>query len=65
MNARHTVHVHVYYIQYMYTLYSVFMYIVGAVAISQPEEIDPYDLMDPVNMLEKMPKDFYERIVNT
>ncbi len=41
------------------------MYIVGAVAISQPEEIDPYDLMDPVNMLEKMPKDFYERIVNT
>ena len=32
--------------------------------MSQPEEIDPYDLMDPVNMLEKMPKDFYERIVS-
>ena len=35
-----------------------------AVAIAQPEEIDPYDLMEPVNILDKMPKDFYDRIVS-
>ena len=30
----------------------------------QPEAVDPYDLLDPVNMLNKMPKDFYEKIVS-
>ncbi|XP_060518402.1 protein mini spindles isoform X2 [Cylas formicarius] len=27
-----------------------------------PKEIDPYDLADPVNILSKLPKDFYEKI---
>ena len=47
-----------------YNYYHHFTFLSGAVAISQPEEIDPYDLLDPVNMIDKMPKDFYERIVS-
>ena len=27
------------------------------------EDMDPYDLMDPVEILTKLPKDFYEKIV--
>lgn len=27
-----------------------------------PEEIDPYDLMDPVDILSKLSKDFYEKV---
>ncbi len=34
----------------------------GAVAIA-PVALDPYDLADPVDMLGKMPKDFYEKLV--
>lgn len=25
-------------------------------------EIDPYDLMEPVDILSKLPKDFYEKV---
>lgn len=35
-----------------------------AAAIPQLETIDPYDLLESVNVLAKMPKDFYERIVS-
>ena len=28
-----------------------------------PEDMDPYELMDPVEILSKMPKDYYEKIV--
>ena len=27
------------------------------------EDMDPYELMDPVEILSKMPKDYYEKIV--
>ena len=36
----------------------------AAVAVPQVEEIDPYDLLEAVDVLAKMPKDFYERIVS-
>ena len=26
-------------------------------------DVDPYDLLDPVDILSKMPKDFYENMV--
>ena len=29
-----------------------------------PEDMDPYELMDPVEILSKMPKDYYEKIVS-
>ena len=29
-----------------------------------PAEVDPYDLMDPVDILAKVPKDYYEKIVS-
>lgn len=35
----------------------------GAAASYAPAQVDPYDLADPVDMLAKMPKDFYEKIV--
>ena len=35
-----------------------------AVAAPVPEAIDPYELFEAVDMLSKMPKDFYERIVS-
>ena len=28
-----------------------------------PVDMDPYDLMDPVDILSKLPKDFYEKLV--
>ena len=31
----------------------------------QVEAIDPYDLLDPVDMLAQMPKDFYDNIVRS
>lgn len=34
----------------------------GAAAIA-PVALDPYDLADPEDMLGKMPKDFYEKLV--
>ena len=27
------------------------------------EAVDPYEFLDPVDMLEQMPKDFYEQLV--
>jgi cytoskeleton-associated protein 5 len=27
-----------------------------------PPPVDPYDLMDPVDILAKLPKDFYEKL---
>jgi len=30
---------------------------------SSAPDIDPYDLIDPVDILSKLPKDFYEKIV--
>lgn len=37
----------------------------GAVAMVTSEPaIDPYDLMEAVNVLGQMPKDFYEKIVS-
>lgn len=35
----------------------------GGVMQAAPVEIDPYDLADPVDMLGKMPKNFYEQLV--
>lgn len=35
----------------------------GAVLPPQPEAIDPYDLLEAVNVIQQMPKDFYEKIV--
>ena len=34
-------------------------YISGEVA----EDVDPYDLMEPVNILAALPKDFFDKIV--
>ncbi|GLG98562.1 Protein mini spindles [Gryllus bimaculatus] len=34
----------------------------GNDACDAPEEIDPYDLMEPVDILSKLPKDFYEKV---
>ena len=28
------------------------------------DDTDPYDLMDPVDILEKLPKNFYELVIN-
>lgn len=28
------------------------------------EEVDPYELIDPVNILNMLPKDFYEKVVS-
>ncbi len=29
----------------------------------EAEVVDPYDLMDPVDILSKIPKDYYEKVV--
>ena len=36
----------------------------GGVMSAAPVAIDPYDLADPVDMLGKMPKNFYEQLVS-
>lgn len=36
----------------------------GGVVSAAPAAIDPYDLADPVDMLGKMPKNFYEQLVS-
>ena len=36
----------------------------GGVVSAAPVAIDPYDLADPVDMLGKMPKNFYEQLVS-
>lgn len=38
-------------------------YAVGAEPLQSDETIDPYDLLDPVDILSKLPADFYEKIV--
>lgn len=38
---------------------------VGAVVTMVPEPIDPYELFEPVDMISKMPKDFYEKMEDT
>lgn len=30
-----------------------------------PEDVDPYDLLEPVNILAALPKDYYDKIVST
>ena len=35
----------------------------GGIVSAAPAAIDPYDLADPVDMLGKMPKNFYEQLV--
>ncbi|KAJ3032355.1 Microtubule-associated protein, microtubule dynamics during spindle orientation, partial [Rhizophlyctis rosea] len=34
-------------------------------AAQEPEDIDPYDLADPINILDKLPKNFYEDLAST
>lgn len=29
------------------------------------EDIDPFDMLEPVNILERLPKDFFEKIVRS
>ena len=36
----------------------------GAVGGGGAEAIDPYDLLDPVDVLAQLPKDFYTRVVS-
>ena len=36
----------------------------GGVVSAAPAAIDPYDLADPVDMLGKIPKNFYEQLVS-
>ncbi len=36
----------------------------GGVAVAAPAALDPYDLADPEEMLGKMAKDFYEKLVS-
>ena len=38
--------------------------LIGAVVTMVPEPIDPYELFEPVDMISKMPKDFYEKMVS-
>jgi len=35
------------------------------VAIPEQEAIDPYELIEAVELLSKLPKDFYENLVST
>lgn len=37
---------------------------VGGAVGAAPVEIDPYDLADPVDMLGKLPKNFYDQLVH-
>ncbi|KAI9009704.1 armadillo-type protein [Gaertneriomyces semiglobifer] len=34
-------------------------------AAQEPEPIDPYDLADPINILDKIPKNFYDQLAST
>lgn len=38
---------------------------VGGVAVPDQEAIDPYELIEAVEILSKLPKDFYENLVST
>ena len=44
--------------------HSLIYHTLPAAAVVQAPAIDPFDLIDPIDMLSKMPKDFYERIVS-
>ena len=37
----------------------------GEAEAEEEEAIDPYELMTPVDILSKIPKDFWEKIVST
>lgn len=38
--------------------------IIDFVAVEVQPDVDPYELMDPVDILSKLPKDFYEKVVS-
>lgn len=48
----------------MYTLNNVVVFVDGGEdeETDAPAQIDPYDLAEPVDVLSKMPKDFYDKI---
>jgi cytosine/uracil/thiamine/allantoin permease len=43
---------------------NIFYFIFSVVDDTASEAIDPYDLMDPVDILAKLPSDFYDKIVS-
>ena len=44
----------------------VFLFVhVGGMAVPDQEAIDPYELIEAVEILSKLPKDFYENLVST
>jgi hypothetical protein len=38
--------------------------IIDFVAVEVQPDVDPYELMDPVDIISKLPKDFYEKVVS-
>jgi len=38
--------------------------VVGGVAVPEQEAIDPYELIEAVEILSKLPKDFFENLVS-
>ena len=36
----------------------------AGVSVAEPEAIDPYELIEAVEILSKLPKDFYENLVS-
>ena len=38
---------------------------VGGMAVPEQEAIDPYELIEAVEILSKLPKDFYENLVSS
>ena len=59
-----TIHTCTYSMYSMYCMYvRTYGYVRTYVCVSAAPEIDPYDLLDPVNVLGQIPKDFYESIV--
>ena len=41
------------------------IFFVGGVVVPEQEAIDPYELIDAVEILSKLPKDFFENLVST
>lgn len=48
--------------QYLYVFFFVLLSFAG-VAVPEQEAIDPYELIEAVEILSKLPKDFYENLV--
>lgn len=40
------------------------VYVLTGVAVPEQEAIDPYELIEAVEILSKLPKDFYENLVS-